>query len=195
MWGDKCFPPNEWSVEKLLHLFNSQGGPKPRGTNQSYHEILELLLTGTIDSMELKIEPTKSPTPPAKGGRYGKDWAIFKTCRLGGGDLHSWLKWWAFKWLECQAEAPPELECTIRGYGRADLFSPERRTIVECGNTSPLHVMSFLEMAPDNRFILIPFQRGAIANTGALCVTPLKAFVFWKAHIKSACPTFVDIRT
>jgi len=185
MWGDKYFPAAEWSVEKLLHLFNSQGGPKPRGTSQSYPEILELLLTGTIKSMDLNIQPTKRPLSPPKGGHFDKDWAIFKNCRHGGGDLHGWLKWWAYKWIESQAEAPPKLECTIRGYGRADLFSPESKTIVECGNTSPSHVIRFLEMATGNRFILIPFQRGAIANTGALCLTPLKAFAFSQTSTRS----------
>lgn len=178
MWGDKHFQRNEWSSEKLLHLFNSQGGPKPRGKARGYSDLLKNLMTGSIEGRELKLLPTKRPTAPTKGGRQSADFALFKACKRGGGDLHGWLKWWAYKWLETQATAPPELEYALPGYGRADLFSPHLNTVVECGNTSAMHVINFLKMAPSNRFVLVPFQRAAIANIGELCISALTAYEF-----------------
>lgn len=187
MWGDKLFLADEWSTEKLLHLFNSQGGPRPRGAIQGYQVMLEQMLSRSILAVEQKIAPTRSPASLKKGHAACKDWATFKRCKHGGGDLHGWLKWWAFKWLESQSATPPELECTIPGYGRADLFSAETNTVMECGNTSPTHVTSFLKMNDQNRFILVPFQRSAIANTGALCVSPIKAYVFTNAQATGGC--------
>lgn len=178
MWGDIAFPKDIWNDEKVLRLFNSELGPDPRGKRATYREFVDLLQSGEVTAECFAITCRPRPVSPAKGEKQSEDWQVFRRCKRGGGDLHGWLKWWAYNWMAEQSETPASFEVTFKGYGRVDLYSEQLSSFVECGNTSPTHALHALRNEQCSRFIVLPFQRAAIENTGQSCSRKLEAFSF-----------------
>jgi hypothetical protein len=140
--------------------------------------LLDLLSRGKLAHEHLAIPCRKPPTAPQKGEAQSEEWRIFRRAFRGGGDLHGWLKWWAYDWLTATAGAPAEFEVSFKGYGRVDVHSKELSVFLECGNTSPSHTLFALRGNLCSRFIVLPFQRAAIENAVLSCVRKPEAVSF-----------------
>lgn len=177
MWGDHPSDREPWTKENLVRLFNSVHGPNARGLLRPYEELFECISAGTIRaSREVftcmprpKGDPRRNRTP---------EWQLFRRACRGGSDLHGWLKWWGYWWLAEQAGTTPKFEVTLPGYGRADLWSEQTRTVLECGNTSAQHALTALTRRIGTRFVVVPFQRAALENMAEKPVRKLAAFTF-----------------
>lgn len=155
MWGDNVNNKNEYKY--ISELFNSECGPRKRGSEKEYQDIVRRLEEKKIIK-NMRIIKCKYVIP----SKYENDWKIYLKCRRGGGDIHGLTKWWAYCWLRDESKCSPCLEYGIEGYGRADLADLSRKTIVECGNTSPGHCINALEEFDYSKFVVIPFQRSII---------------------------------
>ncbi len=178
MYEDRVFSDCGWTLERLVHVFNSELSVNRRGTHTDYLSLRARLLDGSIICTELSFHGKPRPLEPKRGSVRPTEWMLFRKCSRGGSHLHGWLKWWAYHWLLQQSAAKPKLEQTIPTYGRADLHLPEVWTVVECGNTGPGHALHYLGVHPSGRFIVVPFQRAALENMGPFCPRPLRAFEF-----------------
>jgi hypothetical protein len=140
--------------------------------------LLDLLSRGKLAHEHLAIPCRKRPDAPKKREVQNEEWRIFRRAFRGGGDLHGWLKWWAYDWLTATAGAPAEFEVSFKGYGRVDVHSKELSVFLECGNTSPSHTLFALRGNLCSRFIVLPFQRAAIENAVLSCVRKPEAVSF-----------------
>ena len=160
-------------------MFNSEQGPRPRGPLEEYAVLSARLTAGSVAARPLEVDClARRPTPPPKREPPTPEWQLFKRCRRGGGDLHGWLKWFAYHWLAQERGVPPELEVTLAGYGRADICFGRVHTVVECGNTSAGHAMRLLQNHPSARFVVLPFQRALLDNFGPRPLRKLVAIEF-----------------
>jgi hypothetical protein len=178
MWGDTKFPRDTWNEEKVLKLFNSELGPKARGAKSGYIQIVNLLCRKELMYEYLAIPCCSSPARPQKGKIKSTEWHIFRQAGRGGGDLHSWLKWWAYNWLTELGGTPAEFEVTFTGYGRVDLYSRELAVFLECGNISPDHALYALRSCFCLRFVVLPFQRAALESACFASSRKLEAVSF-----------------
>ena len=182
MWGDVRFNQDDWSERKLLHLFNSQFGPKARGQITDYQRLHKALLLGAVDYQYVEVPCEPKPLAPDRGVRPSNEWQVFKRARHGGGDLHGWLKWWGYKWLTNLAQEPAEFEVRIPDYGCLDVYSRKMGLFLECGNTSPTHALRALTLDGCSSFVVLPFQRAAIQNTSGIPNHSLEAIRFILRH-------------
>ncbi|WP_425615239.1 hypothetical protein NA78x_005139 [Anatilimnocola sp. NA78] len=137
-----------------------------------------MLQAGEVAADQLAFKCRKLPTIPKKGEIHTEASLLYRLCRRGGGDMHGWLKWWAYHWLSEESGHPPNLEVTVRGYGRVDVHCPEISIFLECGNTSPTHAINALKGRLCTQFIVLPFQRAAFENAVMSGCQKLKAFSF-----------------
>ena len=173
MWGDNVNYKTEY--ETIVGVFNSECGPKKRGFEKEYSDIIlyleEKKIIRSMHSIKRKyIIPEKNEN----------DWKTYLKCRRGGGDIHGLVKWWAYCWLRDESKCSPFLEYGIEGYGRADLADLSRKIIVECGNTSPGHCIYALEKLDCSSFIIIPFQRSIIEMFTYCEIMKVEVFEFSK---------------
>lgn len=110
MWNDWRFDRGEWCSEKILRLFNSELGPRPRGEPESYAQFLDALRYGKVSPEYVLVTCRAAPKPPLREEQPSDAWKLFRLCRRGGADLHGWLKWWAYQWLLESTGQPPDLE-------------------------------------------------------------------------------------
>ena len=121
------------------------------------------------------------PAKPHKGKSMTEEQIVFKQACLGGGNLHSWLKWWSYGWLLAEYGETPIFEYTMRSYGRADIFCPVNKIIVECGDTASAKVNVSLSGDLAESFVIVPYQSSIVENYAMAnpCRT-LVAFIFSK---------------
>lgn len=173
MWGDIVFPKEEWSLEKLKHLFNSERWIGLRGDLLAYSELQSMIEDGIINITCFNLYTTKPPLQPKRKELITPEWNLFRKAGRKGGDLHGWLKWWSYNYLLAIDGSNPMFEVILnhvditnksKSYGIADVYCSTYKYIIECSNTSPRHTINALQTGLAKQFIVLPFQRIMLEN-------------------------------
>lgn len=143
-----------WSAEDLAVLFECFGvGGYARCGVGECREVLERLNAGEIVARQIYYEPVPIPkhTDPMR--------AIYIAAGGSGGEAHHDLKYQAWCWaVRVLGETHPKFEVDVV-YGRADLYAPESKVVIECGVTDPSRIPRYLcdHHSWSCAYVLFPF--------------------------------------
>lgn len=138
----------QWDIDTVRDLMNSSRKRWPRGGAEGYIILTHMLTKGLIQVEVRPFEPLPLPD----------DDHPLRPKQVKGGAVHTLLKWQAANWLRSIGEPSPIYEHSIHGR-YADVWAPNARFWVECGDTDPRKFVEAFRRNFTRAICVFPFER------------------------------------